>query len=107
MHHIASLALLAGLAGCPPPHRYARIEVRGPQPVAQALVAAECGPERAAQRTDDSGVARLRLWNTARADRCTVTVARPGYETVEASGVTLCTSPTGCPALVVETRGAP
>ena len=104
MHRFTFVVLLAGLAGCPPPARYARIEVRGPAPVPQALVAAECGTERAAQRTDSSGSARLRMSYAAEARQCTMTVAHPGYATVEARGVTLCTSPMACPALVIETR---
>lgn len=106
MHRFAYLVLLAGLAGlagCPPPGRYARIEVRGPQPLPRALVAAECGLERAAQRTDDRGHAQLRMSHAVNASQCTMTVAYPGYSTVQARGVTLCTSPTACPALVIET----
>jgi hypothetical protein len=90
------------LTGCPPPPRYAVIQVHDPAPVGDALVAADCGQfRRAAMRTDDSGFARLPLGDEVPAEHCVVTVAKPGYHTAEVSGVQLCTSP-ACPPLMVE-----
>ena len=100
MHRLVPLALL--LTGCPPPPRYAAFEVRDRAPLADAVVAAECGGHGTAQRTDDTGFARLRLAASPRAQACVVTVAKPGHRTIETGGAALCTSPTACPVLVID-----
>ena len=92
-----SLFALLLLAGCPPPPRYAVVEVTTPAPLADAMVAARCGMSSVATRTNDVGRTRLTVHGQASADRCVLTVAKPGYTTVETTGVELCTSPTACP----------
>ncbi len=100
------LLLLFALAGCPPPTQYLIADVTaGHAPVADAMVAADChreydGPD-AALRTDTSGRVRLPMRGRVSAERCSLTVAKPGYPTVEADGVNLCTT-SACPAIVIE-----
>jgi len=88
------------------------------RPVADALVGVYCAgaPRRdvlgvtggSASRTDDSGRARLRVPYGALARDCTVTVAKPGFSTVEARGANACSSPVECPALGIDlATGAP
>ncbi len=91
------------LTACPPPPRYVAAEVVSARaPVEDALVAAECGPwQSAARRTDEDGYARLKLPGRVDAVRCTVTVAKPGYRTVQTAGPNMCTTATGCPPFVV------
>jgi hypothetical protein len=106
------LLLLFALAGCPPPTQYLIADVTaGNAPVADAMVAADChreydGPD-AALRTDATGRARLPMRGRVAADRCSITVAKPGYPTVEADGVNLCTTASSCPAIVIELSAAP
>lgn len=91
------------LAACPAPPRYAVVEVLGPAPVEDALVATDCGRDRGnAMRTDEAGHVRVPVYGNMTADRCVVTVAKPGYPTVEASGLQLCSSPTACPPTIVQ-----
>jgi hypothetical protein len=94
--------LLSLLAACPPPPRYVAAQVVSARaPVEDALVAAECGPWHSAARlTDDQGFTRLRLHGDVDISRCIVTVAKPGYRTVEASA-NACTTATGCPPFIV------
>jgi hypothetical protein len=102
MHRLFALAFLV-LAGCPPPPRYAVVEVYDPEPVQDALVATDCGKyNNNAMRTDDSGRARIRISGDIAPDRCVVTVAKPGYPTVQASSVQLCSVATACPATIVQ-----
>jgi hypothetical protein len=98
------LLLLTLLGGCPPPTSYLIADVTAHQlPVADALVAADCGfpmPD-AAKRTDPTGRARLEFRRKVDASKCAVTVAAPGFETVETIGASICTTP-ACPATHVE-----
>ena len=89
------------LAGCPPPPRYAVVRVHDPAPVANALVAAECSIYSAATQTDDTGYARIALPYDVPDDRCTLTVAKPGYKTGRTHVLQLCTNPTACSPIVV------
>jgi hypothetical protein len=102
MQRLAYLALLS-LAGCPPPPRYIVADVHATSaPVHDAMVAADCGRERGpALRTDDTGRVRLPIHGHAGADRCVLTVAKPGYRTVEAGGVQLCSTAAACPPIFV------
>jgi hypothetical protein len=87
--------LLPALAGCPASTRFLVADVTSAHaPVEGALVAADCGqPRQAALRTDDTGRARLSLFGAqVDAARCVLTVAKPGYATVETGGANLCTS---------------
>jgi hypothetical protein len=107
MKRLLCLLPLAALAGCPPPPRYAVVEVLGPEPIEDALVATDCGHDAHhnwgnAVRTDDSGRVRVPVYGDMPADRCVVTVAKPGYPTVEADGVQLCSTPTACPPTIVQ-----
>lgn len=109
MHRLLVLALLTG---CPPAPRYASFEVRAEtragSPVADAVVAAACATlESAAARTDETGIARLSFGGSDDLNPCTVTVAKPGYRTVETAGVAACSSPTGCPVRIIDLERAP
>lgn len=102
MQRLAYLGFLA-LAGCPPPPRYANVEVRDPAPVPDAVVAIDCGlTDSSALRTDDQGRVRIPVFGKAPADRCTLTVAKPDYPTVEVDAVQLCSTPTACPPTIVQ-----
>lgn len=104
MHRLLFLSLLAG---CPPPTTYLIAEVSAHQlPVADALVAADCGStySDAARRTDPSGRAQLEFRRKVDASKCALTIAAPGFETVEATNVSICTTP-ACPATHVELDG--
>ena len=100
------LPLLFALAGCPPPTQFLIADVTAANaPVADAMVAADChrsdaAPD-AALRTDATGRARLPMRGPVSADRCSITVAKPGYPTVEADGVNLCTT-SACPAIAID-----
>lgn len=99
-----SLLLLVLLGGCPPPSQYLITDVTAAgAPVADALVAAECGnPARdAALRTDQDGRARLTFRSRVDASTCTVTVAKSGFPTLEAINLSICSTP-ACPATHVE-----
>lgn len=92
------------LAGCPPPPRYVIADVlTAGAPVHDALVAAECGgPDtQPARRTGDNGRARLALAGDADPARCTLTVASPGFRTVEVPAAHACTPPLACPPIAV------
>ena len=91
--------MLVALAGCPPPPRYAVVQVGAPEPLAEAMVAARCGTATTATRTNDLGRARVSIRTPAPAARCSLTVAKPGYSTIETGGVELCDSPTSCPPI--------
>ena len=109
------LLLLPGaLGGCPPPPRYLITDVMSPRgAVADALVAVDCAAPRdgvgAAVRTDERGRAWVRVRDPrAEAARCTITVAKPGYATLEASAVNVCTTAACPPTLVLlDERAAP
>ena len=104
MPRLLLLALVPALGGCPPPPRYLITDVTlHAAPVADALVAADCGNEYtdAALRTNAAGRARLELRHRIEASKCHVTVAKEGFPTVEATNVSLCTTP-ACPATHVE-----
>jgi hypothetical protein len=102
MPRFVCLAVLA-LAGCPPAPRYAVVDVVDPEPVNDALVAADCGKiYGAAARTDDTGRARLEIHPDADPRRCTVTVAKPGYPTVATLLYALCSTVTACPPTLVQ-----
>ena len=106
MHRLTILCVL-GLAGCPPPPRYAVIDVIDPAPVEDALVSADCGRFRgAAMRTDDRGRATVQLRGEEAIDQCVLTVAKPGYPTVEVEGVQVCTYATACPPTIVQMLAA-
>jgi len=102
MRSFGLLALLA-LAGCPPPNQFLITDVVSPQaPVDDALVAADCGNyQAAARRTDDRGRARLVLAGKIDPTRCIVTVAKPGYRTVDARVWATCTDATACPPMLI------
>jgi hypothetical protein len=107
MRRLACLVPLVLLGGCPPPPHYLITDVTTPRgPVSDALVAADCdhasptpvfGP---AMRTDQGGRARL-LIPRSEATGCAVTVAKPGYATVEVGAVSVCTT-AACPPTTVE-----
>jgi hypothetical protein len=104
---------LVALAGCPAeaPFVVTDVHVAG-RPVADALVGIYCAgePRRdtlgatagSAVRTDDTGRARLRVPLGVLAGDCTVTVAKPGFPTVESRGANACSSPVECPALAID-----
>lgn len=109
MHRILVLALLTG---CPPPPRYASFEVRtetpSGTPIAEAVVAAACAKyQSSASRTDETGFARLQFGGSNDLNPCTLTVAKPGYRTIETAGVAACSSPTGCPVRIIDLERAP
>lgn len=98
------LLLLALLGGCPPPSQFLITDVTAAgAPVADALVAADCGNpyHDAALRTDPTGRARLTFRTKVDASKCSVTVAKAGLPTVEAINLSICTTP-ACPATHVE-----
>lgn len=98
------LVLLPLLGGCPPPSHYLITEVTAfHAPVADALVAADCGNEYgdAALRTDSAGYALLRFRRKVDASKCSVVVAKAGFPTTVATNVSICTTPV-CPATHVE-----
>jgi hypothetical protein len=90
---------LLPLAGCPAGPRYLVAEVASPSAaVADALVAADCGDHtRSAGRTDDRGRAPVPLYGKFAAESCVVTVAKPGYRTIERRGAEVCSTAAGCP----------
>src|SRR5262245_41742404 len=101
MHRLLYLTLLCS---CTPPPRYAVVRVFDPTtaPVGEAMVATDCGQFHGyGMRTDETGFARVQVDSSVAAQRCVVTVAKPGYHTVETDGVQLCTTAT-CPPLIVE-----
>jgi hypothetical protein len=111
MQRIAFLLLVGGLAGCPPPTRFIVADVQAAgAPLNDAIVALHCdhGPKNtgaadAAMRTDDTGRARLPVASRDMdAERCTVTVGKPGFRTVETGGLHLCTEVTSCPPVLVQ-----
>jgi hypothetical protein len=87
------LVCLVLLAGCPAPSRYVVADVTVARvPLQGALVAADCGtPYNPAQRTGDDGRARMRVWNDD-SHTCSLTVAKPGYPTIETGPVNVCPS---------------
>lgn len=92
------------LGGCPPPAKYLITDVTAHRvPVADALVAADCGSDDsdAAMRTDADGRARLLFRRSVDASKCSITVAKEGFPTVEATGISICSTP-ACPATHVE-----
>lgn len=93
MHRLLWLCLLAG---CPPQSRFVVVDVTAQRaPVQNALVAVDCqGPIQGAQRTDEEGRARVRVYDDGR--ECTLLVAKPGYPTVQTGDVSVC-SGGGCP----------
>ena len=106
MQRLLCLAAASVLAGCPPPPRYAVVDVvedaPRPAPVSNALVTTDCGkPYEGAERTDELGRARVRLFERVSADRCVLVVAKPGYATVVTPLVQLCDHLSPCPATVV------
>ena len=98
------LFLLAFLAGCLPPPRYVIADVTSRQaPVADALVAADCGQfVKSAGLTDDLGRARLRFHREFDASRCLLVAAKPGFSTVEVPGVSSCTGTPACEPMQIE-----
>jgi hypothetical protein len=103
MKTLLGLATLVALAGCPPPPRYAVVDVIDPAPVQDAVVASDCGePQGTALRTDENGRARVQIFGKRSAERCVLTIAKPGYFTAIAGAVQLCTNATACPPTVVQ-----
>jgi hypothetical protein len=98
MHRLLWLCLLAG---CPAPSRYVVVDVTAQRvPVANALIAVDCqGPLQGAQRTDEDGRARVRVFDDGR--DCSVLVAKPGYPTVLSGDVSVC-SAGSCPPSYVD-----
>jgi hypothetical protein len=104
---------LLALAGCPAeaPFVVTDVHVAG-RAVADALVGIYCtgDPRRdtlgvtagSAVKTDDAGRARLRVPSGVPARDCIVTVAKPGFPTVESRGASACSSPVECPALAID-----
>jgi hypothetical protein len=96
-----SYLLFLALAGCPPPMKYVVADVTSPQaPVEGALVAADCGNERTdAMRADEYGRVRMALPGRVDASHCTLTVAKPGFATLETppGSINMCTAPNACP----------
>jgi hypothetical protein len=92
------------LAGCPPPPRYLVAEIRtAAQPVENAMVAVDCAsPHGYALRTDDAGRARIRVQSSVDPGKCTVTAAKPGFRTVQASGAQICDTPRACPPITLQ-----
>lgn len=85
------LVWLFVLAGCPASSsRYVVADVTAARaPLHGALVAANCGaPYSSAQRTDEDGRARLRVFTEG--NTCALLVAKPGYPTVETGPVNIC-----------------
>jgi len=97
------LLLLSLLAACPPPPRYVAAQVVSARaPVDEALVAADCGAwQTSARRTDEDGYTRLKVSGRVDISHCMVTVAKPGYRTVETAAGNACTTATGCQPLVI------
>ena len=95
--------MMLSLAGCPPPQQYVVADVIAARvPVDDALVAADCGDyHQSARRTDDRGRARLSLSGKVDPARCLVTVAKPGYRTVDARIAATCTDATACPPMLI------
>lgn len=91
------------LAGCPAAPRYVVADVFGPAgPLEGALVASHCTgvTYHSAARTDDEGRARLAMRHEAA--RCGLLVAKPGFSTVEITGVHACSKPSSCPPVPVQ-----
>src|ERR1043165_1810700 len=108
MRRLLLLVPLA-LAGCPPPTQYLIADVTaGGAPVQDALVTADCAQNNysyPATRTDADGRARVQMYNREiDARRCSVTVAKPGYSTVEVDAVNICTT-VACPPTQIDLRG--
>ena len=84
------LLWLLVLAGCPASSRYIVADVTASRtPLHGALVAADCGtPYSPAQRTDEDGRARMRVYTEGHT--CSLLVAKPGYPTVETGPVNIC-----------------
>ncbi|HEU0029294.1 MAG TPA: hypothetical protein VFQ53_01590 [Kofleriaceae bacterium] len=104
------MPLLVLLGGCPPPPRYLVADVTvGREPAEDAMVAADCGIANSTVRTNEDGRARLQLFGkNLDAERCVVTVAKRGYPTIVATGVSLCTAPYACPPIWIQLdRGGP
>jgi hypothetical protein len=99
------LLVLAALAGCPPPPRYLVADVYAANaPVEHAMVAATCGgksPRGVARRTDETGRARLELRGDMPASECSLTIAKPGFPTIETRHASTCTSVANCPPLAI------
>lgn len=111
MHRLLYLALL-GLTGCPPPPRYvvADVYARG-APLPDALVSAYCAEPHVdslgrargpALRTDELGRAYLTIRGKQAAHRCSLTVAKPGFSTVEVDGLNICSTPAQCPPVAID-----
>jgi hypothetical protein len=97
------LLWLALLAGCPAAPRYIVADVYGSAgPLQSALVASHCAGARAnsAARTDEDGRARLAVRHEVA--QCGLLVAKPGYTTVEITGVHACSKPSSCPPVPVQ-----
>jgi hypothetical protein len=101
------LLLPLALAGCPGPSQYLIADVTAARrPVVDALVTADCrhgefDRRNPTARTDETGRARLLFHSSERADRCSVTIAKPGFRTVETDVYSLCTTP-ACPPLAID-----
>ena len=101
------LALASGGLGCPS-HRYLNVDVVSPgdRPLAGAVATAVCDQhDSAAARADRDGRARLRFVERERRQPCTLTVARPGFETSRFEIDRLCERP-DCRPIEVELAGA-
>ena len=88
------------LAGCPSSSRYIVADVTAARaPLHNALVSADCGqPYSPAQRTDEEGRARLRVFTET--NTCSLLVAKPGYPTVETGPVNVCSAGACAPTRV-------
>lgn len=107
-----SVIALTMAAGCPAPSRYIVADVSAKRaPVEDALVAADCDPGtiHSARRTDERGRARVRVGAGRESDRCVVTVAKPGYRTIERRGASACSKSPACPqtSYRLEPMGSP
>lgn len=106
MRHLSLLVLaLAGL-GCPG-RQYLDVDVVSPErrPLAGAVATAVCDEhDSAAARSDRDGRARLRFVERERRQPCTLTVARPGYDTARLEVDRLCQH-SGCRPIEVELAG--
>ena len=107
MRRLLLLVPLA-LAGCPPPTQYLIADVTAAgAPVQDAMVTADCAQNNysyPATRTDADGRARVQMYNREiNASRCSLTVAKPGYSTVEVDAVNICTT-SACPPMAIDLR---
>ena len=92
------LLLPAVAAGCPHPQIHVADVTTKTTVISDALVVAHCRETvHASGRTDRNGRATLKIFSPGDPEDCQIVVAKPGFETLEQQGASLCQEGKTCP----------